>query len=179
MNIHRILFVSALTLCSTLVYAQHDHRPVPGVTHAIAVLVPVGPAGAHGIVTFTQVEGGIRVVAHVEGLAPGKHGFHIHEFGDCSSADATSAGGHFNPGGMPHGAPTADKRHEGDLGNIMTAGKDGTADLDWVDSHLGFEGPTSIIGRGVIVHASEDDLKTQPTGNAGARVACGVIGIAK
>jgi Cu-Zn family superoxide dismutase len=130
------------------------------------------------MVAFTKMENGIQVVAHVEGLTPGDHGFHIHEYGDCSAPDATSAGGHFAPLGKPHGAPTSTDRHVGDLGNI-TAGEDGAAHLEWLDTHLAFSGPQSILGRAVIVHADPDDLTSQPTGNAGGRVACGVIGIAK
>ncbi|MFQ5865015.1 MAG: superoxide dismutase family protein [bacterium] len=150
----------------------------PSVTKAVAVLHPTAGSEAHGMVAFTKEEGGIRVVAQVEGLTPGKHGFHIHVFGDCSAADGTSAAGHYNPTNMPHAGPTDAERHVGDLGNI-TADETGTANLDWLDSQLALEGPNSIIGRGVIVHAQQDDLTSQPTGNAGARVACGVIGIAK
>jgi Cu-Zn family superoxide dismutase len=131
-----------------------------------------------GVVRFETVEHGVRVVADITGLAPGKHGFHIHEYGDCSSEDGSSAGGHFNPAGMPHSMPASEKRHAGDLGNIE-ADNSGKAHLDYVDAVISFTGPNSIVGRGVIVHEKEDDLKTQPTGNAGARLACGVIGIAK
>jgi Cu-Zn family superoxide dismutase len=150
----------------------------PSVNKAVAVLHPTADNEAQGIVTFTKEEGGIRVVAQIKGLTPGKHGFHIHEFGDCSASNGTSAGGHFNPADKPHASPTDAERHVGDLGNI-TADESGVANLDWLDSNLTFSGPNSIIGRGVIVHAQEDDLTSQPTGNAGARVACGVIGIAK
>jgi superoxide dismutase, Cu-Zn family len=147
-------------------------------TRAVAVLHPTAGSKVEGQVTFAKSDGGVKISAHVTGLTPGKHGFHIHEFGDCTAADGTSAGGHFNPAGAPHGAPTDAKRHEGDLGNIE-ANASGVADLEYVDSHAGFEGETSILGRGVIVHAGTDDFKTQPTGNAGGRVACGVIGVAK
>jgi Cu-Zn family superoxide dismutase len=129
------------------------------------------------MVTFTQVDEGLRIVADIEGLSHGKHGFHIHEYGDCSAPDGTSAGGHFNPENKPHGAPDSEDRHVGDLGNI-TAGPDGTAHYDRTDSMISFDGPRSIIGRAVVVHADEDDLESQPTGNAGPRVACGVIGVA-
>jgi Cu-Zn family superoxide dismutase len=145
-------------------------------TKAVAPLRSAG--GVLGTATFTQAPGGVKVEVHVKGLTPGKHGFHIHEFGDCSAADFTSAGGHFNPAGDPHGAPTDAKRHVGDLGNLE-ANAQGVADLEYVDSKAAFEGPASILGRGVIVHAAADDLKTQPTGNAGGRVACGVIGAVK
>ena len=147
------------------------------VTKAVAVVSPLGSAVA-GQVTFTKVEAGVKVSVHLTGLKPGSHGFHIHEFGDCSAADGTSAGGHFNPTGDPHAGPKDAKRHEGDMGNIE-ADKDGAAALEYVDPKLSFDGPTSVLGRGVIVHAGVDDLTTQPTGNAGGRVGCGTIGAAK
>ena len=131
-----------------------------------------------GTVTFTKEGNGIRVVAKVKGLTPGKHGFHIHEFGDCSAPDGTSAGGHFNPKSMQHSGPDSPQRHEGDMGNI-TADASGNAELEYTDPMMTFEGENSIIGKSVIVHEKEDDLVTQPTGNAGARVACGVINYMK
>jgi Cu-Zn family superoxide dismutase len=171
----------ALLLCSSSASSQHTMHmsaaPAP-VTSAIALLHPTEGSSVHGTVTFEQVQNGVRVRADISGLTPGKHGFHIHEFGDCSAPDGSSAGGHFNPAGMAHGAPSAKNRHEGDMGNIE-ADKDGHATLDYVDHVMQLTGPESILGRGVIVHAKEDDLKTQPTGNAGPRVACGVIGVAK
>lgn len=145
---------------------------------AVAVLHPTEGSTVSGVVTFVCLSDGIHVTADVAGLTPGKHGFHIHEYGDCSAQDGTSAGGHFNPFGKPHGAPTDTERHVGDLGNI-TADAQGKAHFEWTDKVLCMSGPHSIIGRAVIVHAGEDDLKTQPTGDAGARVACGVIGIAQ
>lgn len=148
------------------------------ITRAVAVLRPTKGNSVRGIVTFTKDKGGIRVVADLEGLTPGNHGFHIHEYGDCSAPDGTSAGGHFNPEGKPHGAPTSKNRHVGDLGNI-TANAEGKAHYDWTDPVISFAGTRSVVGRAIIVHAGEDDLKSQPTGNAGPRIACGVIGIAK
>lgn len=156
----------------------HDHQEKASVLKAIAVLSPTKGSNVHGVVIFEVVGNGVRVVANIAGLAPGKHGFHIHEFGDCSSDSGAAAGGHFNPAGMRHGAPSSDTRHAGDMGNIE-ADKDGNAHLDYVDPVLSLSGENSIIGHGVIVHAREDDLTTQPTGAAGARVACGSIGIAK
>ena len=144
---------------------------------AVCVLHPTEGNDVNGLVTFTKTDSGIHVVADVQGLTEGKHGFHIHQYGDCSSSDGKSAGGHFNPDNKDHGAPTSADRHVGDLGNI-TAGADGKAHLEMTDTLLAFQGPHSIIGRAVVVHAGEDDFVTQPTGNAGARVACGVIGIA-
>ncbi len=151
--------------------------PAP-VTRAVAVLSPLGSSGVSGTATFTKVEGGVKVSARVTGLKEGAHGFHVHEFGDCSAADGLSAGGHFNPTAEPHAGPHDAQRHTGDLGNI-TAGADGVATVEYVDSRASFEGPNSVLGRGVIVHANADDFKTQPTGNAGGRLACGVIGVAK
>ncbi len=159
--------------------AQHDMQKMgSGTIKAIALLSPAKDKAVKGVVTFTQTAKGVKVYAHLEGLTPGKHGFHIHEFGDCSAPDLTSAGGHFNPTQMSHGAPTDTIRHAGDLGNIVADDK-GMAVLEWVDPVMQLSGPNSIIGRAVIVHAKEDDLKTQPTGNAGAREACGAIGIMK
>ncbi len=143
---------------------------------AIAVLVPGNDSGVSGSVTFEQTAKGVRVVADVKGLTPGKHGFHVHEKGDLSKADLTSTGGHYNPEGHDHAGPDATKRHVGDLGNL-TADANGHAKADFVDPKLALVGEHSIVGRGVIVHAGEDDLKSQPTGDAGGRVAGGVIGI--
>ncbi len=147
------------------------------VVKAVALLYPTTGNKVTGVVTFTKVQNGIEVVADLEGLTPGLHGFHVHQYGDCSAPNADSAGGHFNPEGMPHGAPASKERHVGDLGNL-TADKDGKAHLDWTDRLIAFEGRDSIIGHGLIVHASPDDLVSQPVGNAGPRVACGVVGIA-
>lgn len=148
------------------------------VTRAVAVLSPTASNTASGTVQFSATSGGVAVSATLKGLAPGVHGFHVHEFGDCTAPDATSAGGHFNPKGNPHGAPTDSAHHAGDLGNV-TAAADGTATLQWTDAGMRLDGPDGVVGHAVIVHASPDDLKTQPTGNAGGRVACGVVGVAK
>lgn len=148
------------------------------VTKAVAELHPASGSKVAGMVTFTKVDGGVKIVADVTGLKPGEHGFHVHEFGDCSSPDATSAGGHFNPGHMQHGAPDATIRHAGDFGNLV-ADASGKAHYERVDTVISLDRADSIVGYAVIVHEKVDDLKTQPTGNAGARVACGVIGVAK
>ena len=142
-------------------------------THASATVAPTQGSAVAGTVTFTAGKSGVHVVADLTGLTPGEHGFHIHEKGDCSAPDGTSAGGHFNPAGHPHGAPGAE-HHAGDLGNI-TAGADGKAHLEADFPSMSMAGADSIVGRAVIVHAGVDDLKTQPTGNAGGRLACGVI----
>jgi len=141
---------------------------------AVAELKPTQGSKVQGTVLFVQEPNGVHVTADVTGLTPGEHGFHIHEKGDCSAPDGSSAGGHFNPTGKPHGAPAAHEHHAGDLGNL-TADASGHAKLDWISPDLSFEGTNSFIGRAVIVHAGKDDLKSQPAGNAGARAACGVI----
>jgi Cu-Zn family superoxide dismutase len=147
------------------------------VTMAVAVVDGLGDHKVKGKVTFTQKSDGVEIVAELTGLEPGEHGFHIHEFGDCSMADGKCAGGHFNPTGMPHAGPDAEKRHAGDFGNIK-ADASGKAMYKRVDNMISFSGANSIIGRSVIVHAKPDDLKTQPSGDAGDRIGCGVIGIA-
>jgi superoxide dismutase, Cu-Zn family len=145
---------------------------------ATVKLAPTANQTARGEVTFTAEPGGVHVVGSFSGLVFGEHGFHVHEKGDCSAPDGTSAGGHFNPATKPHAAREAAERHAGDLGNLK-ADPYGLARVDFVESTLSLSGPDSIIGRAVIVHEKADDFKTQPTGNAGARQACGVIEAAK
>jgi Cu-Zn family superoxide dismutase len=148
------------------------------VTVAVAVVHGLGENKVKGKVTFTQKDGGVEIVAELTGLTPGEHGFHVHEFGDCSMADGKCAGGHFNPTKMPHGGPDSEKRHVGDLGNIK-ADSTGKATYKRLDKMIALSGPNSIIGRSVIVHAKPDDFTTQtPPGNAGDRIGCGTIGIA-
>lgn len=148
------------------------------VEKAVCVVHPTQGNNVTGTLIFTKVKDGIRVEGDLHGLDEGKHGIHIHEYGDCSAPDGTSAGGHFNPMDKTHAGPMEAMRHEGDMGNIVADSK-GDAHIDYVDNALSFEGMTSIIGRSVVIHKGEDDFKTQPTGNSGARVACGVIGIGK
>jgi len=149
-----------------------------GVQKAICVLQPTEGNSVKGTVTFTKTDSGVVVKAEVSGLTPGKHGFHIHEFGDLTAPDGTSAGGHFDPEGHQHGAPHSEMRHVGDLGNLE-ANAQGVADYEMTYPGMSFSGVESILGRGIIVHADEDDLISQPTGAAGKRVAMGVIGVAK
>ncbi len=141
-----------------------------------AALEPRSGSTVTGMATFTELpEGGVRAVVHIEKAPPGLHGLHIHEKGDCSAPDATSAGGHFNPTTMPHAGPMDAQHHAGDLGNIEIKA-DGTGDLTITSKMLTVKpGPNSVVGRAVIFHEKADDLKTQPTGNAGGRLACGVV----
>lgn len=182
MKTTRILLLIVL-LSGGLALSAQDHAAMQMTsstdqTRAICVLYPTDGNEVTGTVTFASTPDGVKVTYDIFGLTPGKHGFHIHEFGDCSAADGTSAGGHFNPDHMAHGGPHDQVRHEGDLGNLE-ADETGRARESFIDPELMLVGPHSIIGYSVIVHAQEDDLKSQPTGNAGARVACGVIGVAK
>ncbi len=145
-------------------------------TRAMAVMQPTEGNNVNGTVTFTKEGNTIRLVADLTGLSEGEHGIHIHENGDCSAPDASSAGGHYAPNGSPHGAPNnpPTERHVGDLGNLR-ASADGITSYTRVDSLLAFTGTNDIIGKAVIVHQGRDDLTSQPSGDAGARVACGVI----
>ncbi|PWN05474.1 superoxide dismutase family protein [Rhodohalobacter mucosus] len=155
-----------------------EEEPETMIEKAVAVIYPTEGNDIEGMVTFTQTEDGVRVQATVSGLVEQSlHGFHIHQYGDCRASDGTSAAGHFNPMDMPHGSPTDDDRHVGDLGNLPT-NEEGVAEIDYTDDVVELNGPNSILGRGVIVHAGQDDLETQPTGAAGARLGCGVIGVA-
>jgi superoxide dismutase, Cu-Zn family len=144
----------------------------------VAVLAPTEGNNVHGTVTFTELpDGKIKVVAHVEGLAPNsKHGFHVHEFGDLSAPDGMATGGHFNPEKHEHAMPDHPVRHAGDFGNLEANGQ-GVADYELVVDNITLrDGKDAIIGRGLIVHAKPDD-GGQPTGNAGARLAQAVIGV--
>jgi superoxide dismutase, Cu-Zn family len=148
------------------------------VTNAVAVLHPTAGQQCHGVVRFTQDAESVKVVADLEGLTPSqKHAFHIHQYGDCSAPDGMSAGGHYNPEGHQHGLPEGENRHAGDLGNVQ-ADEQGKAHYEITVTNVSIMGPKNpIIGRGVIVHAKVDD-GSQPVGNAGGRIACGVIGVA-
>lgn len=129
-----------------------------------------------GKATLTEVEGGVKVTMVVEGISPGEHGSHVHEKGDCSAPDGASAGGHYNPHGHAHGLPAVEKRHLGDLGNIVI-GKDGkgTHEITVPGANLTPGDPNSFTGRAIIIHEKKDD-GGQPVGNAGGRIGCGVIG---
>lgn len=153
-------------------------KPVTDFSEAVAVIHPTKGNEASGHVTLSRTTEGIRVQAQISGLSEGLHGFHIHEFGDCRAADGTSAGGHYGPDeGSKHGAPDDPDSHDGDLGNIE-ADPDGNASLDIASDDITLNGPKSVIGRGIVIHGGEDDLESQPSGAAGPRLACGVIGIA-
>jgi Cu-Zn family superoxide dismutase len=165
------------------VEAPIDAAPAAAaVKSATATIAAASESKVAGTVTFTVSGETIKVEAKLTGLTPGDHGFHVHEKGDCSAPDAKSAGGHFNPGSVDHGAPGSEAHHTGDLGNIV-ADKDGVAemsvDLPWTHLSLDASARNNIVGKAVIVHGGADDMKSQPSGNAGPRVGCGVIEAAK
>jgi superoxide dismutase, Cu-Zn family len=171
--------VSVVLLAFVLsLVAQTGNTPPAG--GAIAVIQPASSSTCKGVVRFTPAGTGVKMVADIEGLAAGaQHGFHIHEYGDCSAPDATSAGSHWDPEMTKHhGKPEENDRHSGDMGNLQ-ADANGKAHLELTMEGLTIGGPrNSILGHAVIVHAKPDDFG-QPVGNAGARIGCGVIGIAK
>lgn len=159
-----------LTACSTMNAALHREKT------AIAMLAPTEGNIASGVVNFSQDGDIMQIDIRVDNLKPNSmHGVHIHIVGDCRAPDASSAGGHFNPHGSSHGGPFSEPRHGGDLGNIQAdANGSAAASLEVTGISLGKD-DDSIIGRAVIVHAQGDDLTSQPSGNAGPRIACGLI----
>ncbi len=141
---------------------------------ARADIVGKADSKLEGSVTFTEVEGGVKIVVDLKGAPPGDHGCHVHEKADCSAADFKTSGGHFNPDSKNHGRPTDAEHHAGDLGNI-TVKADGTGRLELTSKDLTVkDGTHSVIGKGIIIHEKADDFG-QPTGNAGARIGCGEI----
>ncbi|MEX1224470.1 MAG: superoxide dismutase family protein [Pirellulales bacterium] len=160
----------------TAVADEHEHEAEKHAEmpkYGICVMEPTAGNETKGVLLFVQTTDGTALKGYMTGLTPGEHGFHIHEFGDRRAADGTSAGGHYNPDGHKHGGPDDAEKHVGDLGNV-TANDDGVAKVDLViHSKLHF-----LLGRSLVVHADKDDLESQPSGDAGPRVAVGVIGIA-
>jgi Cu-Zn family superoxide dismutase len=155
--------------------APAPQRAAPPASTAAANLQQLSGSGVTGTVTFTRAGNQIAVTLDVRGLRPGPHGLHIHERGDCSAADGSSAGGHFNPTAMQHGNPASGPHHAGDM-PMLTADRSGRARLTTRISGVTLDqGDNAIIGRAVVVHADADDFMTQPAGNSGARIACGVI----
>ena len=166
----------ALALCSLAAVALVGCASHLSGNRATAKLEPTRGNTANGTVTIVQTGDGVQVSGEVRGLKPGaEHGFHVHEKGDCSSGDGMSTGGHFNPTAKPHGAHGAAEHHTGDLPSLK-ADKYGVAAFSFVSKSISVSGPmTDIVGKGLIVHRDPDDSQTQPTGNAGPRLACAVI----
>lgn len=153
---------------------DRSEQEIPIPQEAVAVLSPTRGNDVEGTLILRQAGETLHVTGEVRGLEPGEHGFHIHEFGDLRDPEGKSAGGHFNPEGVPHGSPDDPRHHAGDLGNIM-ADEHGIAHVDkeaeGVELHF-------VIGRALVVHGEADDFISQPSGDAGSRVALGVIGFA-
>ncbi|MEZ6090086.1 MAG: superoxide dismutase family protein [Pirellulaceae bacterium] len=181
----RCLLVAPLCLAALLsaTQAADDPKAKSGDKHhdaadkslpkeGVAVLMPTADNEARGVVLFKEMDGMVYIKGKVINLTPGKHGFHIHMYGDLRAADGTSAGGHYDPDGHPHGGPDDQEHHAGDLGNIV-ANEDGVAMIDMKTKSFKLH---FVIGRAVVVHGGVDDLKSQPSGDAGPRVAVGVVG---
>lgn len=168
MKTHLILIATA-TLLSACASAPSGPR-------AIAQLQATTGNSTSGSVTFVQAGGKVLVSGEVRGLKPNaEHGFHVHEKGDCSSGDGMSTGGHFNPAGAPHGNHGKGIHHAGDLPSLK-ADASGVARFNFESSTIAVgSGANDIVGKGLIVHRDPDDYTTQPTGNAGPRLACAVI----
>jgi superoxide dismutase, Cu-Zn family len=164
------LAVTGLTACSS--------APGSGPRASTQLQARSGSSVAGTVWFVTQGDGKVKVEARVSGLNPNQqHAFHVHEKGDCSAPDAMSAGGHFNPMGHPHGAP-GQMRHAGDM-PALQADASGTATATFTTDGMSVgTGSTDIVGKALIVHAKPDDYTTQPTGNAGGRIACGIITLA-
>ena len=172
---------SAIAIITALLLAGCSDMRVPFVTPsaqptAVVQLEPRSGSRVSGDVTFAEEGDKVRIRGEITGHAPGMRGWHIHEKADCSDPKAMSAGEHFNPGGRKHGAPIDAERHAGDLGNLLFDER-GRAEINVVVAGISTTDGRrdNIIGRALIIHTDRDDLKTDPSGNAGGRVACGVI----
>lgn len=147
---------------------------VPAGPGASAELIAKSGSQVAGSVTFTPVGDKLRIEVQASNLSPGEHGFHIHEAGDCSAPDATSAKGHFNPAGKTHGHHASSEHHAGDIPNLV-ADAGGKVRYSAEVDFLALTGTNGVIGRSVVIHADPDDYKSQPAGNSGKRIACGVV----
>ena len=167
------------TLCLTACPPSANQKPdkAGGGPVATTTIEARSSSTVKGTATFTQAGDKVKVVVEVSGATPGQHGLHVHENGDCSSPDAKSAGNHFNPGNGEHGSPDKPTHHAGDFGNL-TVDEDGNDKLVLLTDQITVNpGTTSIIGRALVLHDKPDDTTTQPTGNSGSRVGCGVINL--
>ncbi|KAI0270052.1 superoxide dismutase [Gloeopeniophorella convolvens] len=182
----RTLVFGGVAFLALLVWLWPSSRSADGPIVYKAVAVLSGDSSVTGTVIFEQgsKDGSVTVRGDLKSLDPSaSRGFHIHQLGDASNG-CTSAGSHFNPYNQKHGAPTDSERHVGDLGNIQSD-EDGIAKFTLTDSKISLNGPLSIVGRSVVLHAGTDDLgrgnneESLKTGNAGARAACGVIGVSE
>ena len=170
--------VAALAACAPAQVERDTPPPAAGAVRATANVAPASASLVSGTLSLMPMADGVHITGEIGGLAPGPHGFHVHERGDCSAADASSAGGHFNPTSMPHGRSGPNPHHLGDADNIVAnADRVATVNVHLHDVTLGTGLANDIAGRAIVVHAAPDDYASQPAGNAGARVACGVISV--
>ena len=159
------------------VLAANADWPADTKPFAQATLLPRSGSRVSGTVDFAKSKDGLMIRVYADNLSPGPHGIHLHEKGDCSADDAATAGEHYNPTAAPHRGPKHPKRHAGDFGNL-TAGKDGVAKLELTiatPKEKTFPGWDDILQKAIVIHEKADDLKTQPSGNSGKRIACGVV----
>jgi superoxide dismutase, Cu-Zn family len=190
---HRILLLAlalAVTACSRDDVAPSEQREAQAPSEAVPEAAPAAPARdatvqlastqgntASGSLQLVQSPEGVRVSGTIQGLKPnGEFGFHFHEKGDCSAPDASSAGAHFNPAQKAHGNPAEGEHHVGDMLNVKS-NAEGVAQVEATaaEATIGSGEPTDVLGKAVVVHENPDDYKTQPSGNSGKRIACGVI----
>jgi superoxide dismutase, Cu-Zn family len=170
----KLVFPAMATLFAALLFTGCASMSGGSGPSASAMLMSTSGSTATGTVTFVQrADGSVDVSAHLTGVPPGVHGFHVHDKGDCGD-NGNAAGGHFNPESTPHAAPNVDPHHAGDFGNV-TADAAGVVDAKFnTHSITVTAGANSVVGHAVILHANPDDLTTQPSGNAGPRIACGI-----
>ena len=175
----RKIFIPFLFALACFNLCSAEEEP-PRVFRAKAVIKPTFSQRVRGVVTFEQVNGGIKIIADIENLKPGLHGFHVHTHSDCGS-DGSSAGGifnptwgYYNPSFAIHGSPDNTMRYVGDLGNVSANSK-GVAHYERIDKVIQLNGPLSVIGHSIVVHKNADDFVTQPTGGSGVALGCGVI----
>ncbi len=171
-------FAAALAACAATPKPETDSTPAASVAMSAHVaLAPASDSHADGMLTLVAQADGVRITGFIKGLeSGGTHGFHVHEKGDCSAPDASSAGPHFNPHGAAHGHAGQGEHHAGDIPNLV-ADEGGRIAVDTVvpGLTLGDGGIADIAGRAIVLHAAADDYSSQPAGNSGARIACGVI----
>ena len=170
-----VAVISMSAVASAAAEGGHEDG-VPGdVKSAVATIAPRSGSEVQGTATFARKGGKVQLTLVLQNLTPGVHAVHLHETGDCSDPEGKSAGAHWNPSAMPHGKWGA-PAHLGDIGNVV-ADKNGKATFKMTTElwTIGGSAETNVLGKAVIVHKSEDDFKTQPTGNAGGRIGCGVV----
>ena len=171
-----LISISILLVGCERMQQQAGILPIADGKQANAMIGSLNESGVTGMAIFTQNGDQITLTAEIQGASPGLHGFHIHAYGDCSAPDGKSAGGHWNPTDVAHGKWGSDEFHLGDIGNI-SVGEDGTGSITLTTDlwEIGTGSDIDVVGKGIIVHADADDFTSQPSGNAGARIGCGVI----